>query len=114
MDMKSDIGSALFLTTWHMLFSAIMTQILARATPYLDSRHKVPMTPQKYMYACPEEYDDGKLRLMINHRTAIVPIGVMFSFSLIFGNVAYMYLSVSFIQMLKVLDHPTLPHLSLY
>lgn len=35
-------------------------------------------------------------------RTAIVPIGVMFSFSLIFGNVAYMYLSVSFIQMLKV------------
>lgn len=35
-------------------------------------------------------------------RTAIVPIGVLFSFSLIFGNVAYMYLSVSFIQMLKV------------
>ena len=26
----------------------------------------------------------------------------MFSLSLIFGNVAYMYLSVSFIQMLKV------------
>ncbi|KAK5165759.1 uncharacterized protein LTR77_008682 [Saxophila tyrrhenica] len=73
---------ALFLTTWHMVFAALMTQILARATPYLDSRHKVPMTPQKYM-------------------SAIVPIGIMFSLSLIFGNVAYMYLSVSFIQMLK-------------
>lgn len=37
----------------------------------------------------------------VYYRSAIVPIGVMFSFSLIFGNVAYMYLSVSFIQMLK-------------
>lgn len=32
---------------------------------------------------------------------AIVPIGIMFSLSLICGNVAYLYLSVSFIQMLK-------------
>ena len=40
--------------------------------------------------------------LIIFRRRAIVPIGVMFSMSLIFGNVAYMYLSVSFIQMLKV------------
>ena len=32
---------------------------------------------------------------------AIVPIGVMFSLSLICGNLAYLYLSVSFIQMLK-------------
>lgn len=34
-------------------------------------------------------------------RRAIVPIGLMFSLSLILGNVAYLYLSVSFIQMLK-------------
>lgn len=33
---------------------------------------------------------------------AIVPIGVFFSLSLICGNLTYMYLSVSFIQMLKV------------
>lgn len=33
---------------------------------------------------------------------AIVPIGVMFSLSLICGNLTYLYLSVSFIQMLKV------------
>ena len=31
----------------------------------------------------------------------IVPIGLMFSLSLICGNLAYLYLSVSFIQMLK-------------
>lgn len=35
-------------------------------------------------------------------RRAIVPIGIMFSLSLIGGNLAYLYLSVSFIQMLKV------------
>ena len=66
-----------------------MTQILARFTTILDSRKKVPMTGRVYL------------------RT-IVPIGVMFSLSLICGNLTYMYLSVSFIQMLKVRtnDHP--------
>ena len=60
-----------------------MTQGLARFTTVLDSRKKVPMT--------------GKIYLR-----AIVPIGVMFSLSLICGNVTYLSLSVSFIQMLKV------------
>ncbi|KAH6646848.1 triose-phosphate transporter family-domain-containing protein [Truncatella angustata] len=72
----------IFLTTWHMAFATAMTQILARTTTVLDSRKKVPMDTQTYM-------------------KAIVPIGIMFSLSLILGNVAYLYLSVSFIQMLK-------------
>ncbi|KAJ6006038.1 sugar phosphate/phosphate translocator [Penicillium sp. IBT 35674x] len=72
----------LFLTTWHMVFATAMTQILARCTTVLDSRHNVPMNPATYT-------------------RAIVPIGIMFSLSLICGNLAYMYLSVSFIQMLK-------------
>ncbi|KAJ5140275.1 sugar phosphate/phosphate translocator [Penicillium atrosanguineum] len=72
----------LFLTTWHMVFATAMTQILARCTTILDSRHKVPMNPATYT-------------------RAIVPIGIMFSLSLICGNLAYLYLSVSFIQMLK-------------
>jgi len=75
----------LFLTTWHMVFAAVVTQGLAKFSTVLDSRHKVPMTPQLYM-------------------RAIVPIGLFFSFSLICGNVAYLYLSVSFIQMLKALN----------
>lgn len=33
---------------------------------------------------------------------AIVPIGLFFSLSLICGNLTYLYLSVSFIQMIKV------------
>jgi hypothetical protein len=72
----------LFLTTWHMVFATAMTQGLAKFTTILDSRHKVPMTPSTYA-------------------RAIVPIGIMFSLSLICGNLAYLYLSVSFIQMLK-------------
>ncbi|PCG89919.1 protein of unknown function DUF250 [Penicillium occitanis (nom. inval.)] len=75
-------GFPLFLTTWHLLFATIMTQLLARFTTALDSRHKVPMNRSVYM-------------------RAIVPIGIFFSLSLIFGNLVYLYLSVSFIQMLK-------------
>lgn len=60
-----------------------MTQVMARFTSVLDSRKKVPMTGRVYL-------------------RAIVPIGLFFSLSLICGNVSYLYLSVSFIQMLKV------------
>lgn len=60
-----------------------MTQIMARTTTMLDSRKKVPMTGRIYL-------------------RAIVPIGLFFSLSLICGNKTYQYLSVSFIQMLKV------------
>lgn len=63
-----------------------MTQILARFTTILDSRKKVPMTGKVYL-------------------RAIVPIGLFFSLSLICGNQAYLYLSVAFIQMLKVRSH---------
>lgn len=73
----------MFLTTWHMVFATAMTQLMARFTNLLDSRHKVPMNAETY-------------------RRAIIPIGVLFSLSLIFDNVAYLYLSVSFIQMLQV------------
>ncbi|RAK98486.1 TPT-domain-containing protein [Aspergillus ibericus CBS 121593] len=72
----------LFLTTWHLVFATIMTRLMARFTTLLDSRHQVPMTSRIYM-------------------RAIVPIGAFFSLSLICGNLAYLYLSVSFIQMLK-------------
>ncbi|CRG91009.1 putative sugar phosphate/phosphate translocator At4g32390 [Talaromyces islandicus] len=72
----------IFLTTWHLTFATIMTQVLARFTGLLDGRRKVKMTGRLYL-------------------RAIVPIGVFFSLSLICGNVTYLYLSVPFIQMLK-------------
>ena len=72
----------IFLTSWHLTFATIMTQLMARFTHMLDSRKKVPMTGRVYL-------------------RSIVPIGIMFSLSLICGNMAYLTLSVSFIQMLK-------------
>jgi hypothetical protein len=62
-----------------------MTQILARTTTLLDGRKTVKMTGRVYL-------------------RAIVPIGLFFSLSLICGNLTYLYLSVAFIQMLKVLS----------
>lgn len=67
----------------HMIFATIMTQILARTTTLLDGRKTVKMTGRVYL-------------------RAILPIGFFFSLSLICGNKAYLYLSVAFIQMLKV------------
>lgn len=49
----------------------------------LDGRHLVRMTPKLYV-------------------RAIVPIGVLYSLSLVCSNLPYLYLSVAFIQMLKV------------
>lgn len=72
----------ILLTAWHLTFSTIMTQILARTTTLLDGRKKVKMTGRVYL-------------------RAIVPIGLAFSLSLMCGNMTYLYLSVSFIQMLK-------------
>ena len=60
-----------------------MTQIMARTTNLLDGRKTVKMTGRVYL-------------------RAIVPIGLFFSLSLICGNLTYLYLSVAFIQMLKV------------
>ncbi|CAI7602869.1 unnamed protein product [Penicillium bialowiezense] len=79
---KKQFSYPIILTTWHLTFATIMTQILARTTTVLDGRKKVKMTGRVYL-------------------RAIVPIGVMFSLSLICGNMTYLYLSVSFIQMLK-------------
>ncbi|KAJ9141867.1 Triose-phosphate transporter [Pleurostoma richardsiae] len=70
------------LTTYHLTFATIMTQLMARYTTLLDGRKTVKMTGRVYL-------------------RAIVPIGLFFSLSLICGNLTYLYLSVAFIQMLK-------------
>ncbi|KAF5236669.1 hypothetical protein FAUST_6465 [Fusarium austroamericanum] len=72
----------IILTTWHLVFATIATQLLARTTTLLDSRHALPLSRRLYV------------------RT-ILPIGVLYSASLVFSNIVYLYLSVSFIQMLK-------------
>ncbi|KAI1415203.1 TPT-domain-containing protein [Hypoxylon sp. FL1857] len=70
------------LTWWHMTFATLATQVLARTTSILDGRHTVKMTPQLYM-------------------KTVVPIGLLYSGSMVSSTLVYLYLSVPFIQMLK-------------
>lgn len=72
--------SPIFLTTWHLTFATIGTRIMLRTTRLLDGLGNVQMSWDRYF-------------------RNIVPIGALFSASLIFNNMAYLTLSVSFIQM---------------
>ncbi|KAK0635424.1 triose-phosphate transporter family-domain-containing protein [Bombardia bombarda] len=75
-------GFTVILTCWHLIFATAATQLLARTTALVDGRHKVKMTGRLYL-------------------RAIVPIGLLYSASLVCSNMVYLYLSVAFIQMLK-------------
>ena len=70
------------LTTWHMFFATVMTQIMARTSNWL------PGVKEK-------KVDFEVLR------NQILPVALCYCVSLILSNKAYIYLSVSYIQMLK-------------
>lgn len=72
----------IFLTTWHLVFATVGTRIMLKTTHLLDGVNNVQMSWDRWM-------------------KSIVPVGALFSASLIFSNMAYLTLSVSFIQMLK-------------
>jgi len=71
-----------FLVTWHLTFAAIGTRVLQRTTHLLDGAKEVHITKDMFV-------------------RSILPIGLLFSGSLILSNTAYLYLSVAYIQMLK-------------
>lgn len=72
----------IILTTWHMIFSALATRILAKTTNLMNGLQTLNITWEIYL-------------------KAIMPIGLLFSASLVLCNYAYLYLSVAFIQMIK-------------
>ncbi|ORX38639.1 triose-phosphate transporter family-domain-containing protein [Kockovaella imperatae] len=74
-----------FLTTWHLAFSAIATRVLLRTTTLVDGVKDIEMTRDRFV-------------------KNILPIGALFSGSLILSNYAYLTLSVPFIQMLKAFN----------
>ncbi|PIL23337.1 transporter [Ganoderma sinense ZZ0214-1] len=71
-----------FLVTWHLTFAAIGTRVLGKTTHLLDGVKDVNMSKDVFL-------------------RSILPIGLLFSASLILSNTAYLYLSVAYIQMLK-------------
>ncbi|MBW0562169.1 hypothetical protein O181_101884 [Austropuccinia psidii MF-1] len=70
------------LTTWHLVFATIGTRILSKSSSLLDGLANSQLSWNTWF-------------------RSILPIGALFSASLIFNNIAYLTLSVSFIQMLK-------------
>ncbi|KAG8949173.1 hypothetical protein FRC04_008971 [Tulasnella sp. 424] len=74
-----------FLVTWHLAFAAIGTRVLQRTTHLLDGAKDIHMTKEMFV-------------------RSILPIGILFSGSLILSNKAYLHLTVSFIQMLKAFN----------
>lgn len=68
------------LTMWHMSFCSVIAFALVRGGVVPSANMTRPM-----------------------YTNSVVPIGALFSGTLWFGNAAYTYLSVSFIQMLKAL-----------
>ncbi|KAF7789693.1 hypothetical protein EIP86_000639 [Pleurotus ostreatoroseus] len=72
-----------FLVTWHLTFAAVGTRVLQRTTHLVDGARDVHVSKELFL-------------------RSILPIGILFSASLILSNTAYLYLSVAYIQMLKV------------
>ncbi|KAI9100467.1 triose-phosphate transporter family-domain-containing protein [Phlyctochytrium arcticum] len=72
------------LTTYHLTVATIATRLLRRFTHMVDGVEEV-----------------NKRLTWGKWSTSVLPIGILFSGSLACGNYAYVYLSVSFIQMLK-------------
>ena len=72
----------MFLTTWHMFLATILTQLMSRFTNML------PGVKEKKVDS-------------VVWRNQIFPVSVFFAVSLVLSNKAYIYLAVSYIQMLK-------------
>lgn len=77
-----DFPYPMFLTTYHMVLSAAITRLMSVTTTWLPgvSENKV------------------NAQVMLKQ---ILPVAIFFAFSLVLSNKAYIYLSVSYIQMLK-------------
>lgn len=79
---QMDFPFPMFLTTWHMFLGTVLTQILSHTTNML------PAVAEK-------KVDSATMK------KSVVPVAILFSISLVLANKTYIYLSVSYIQMLK-------------
>ena len=116
----ADFPYPITLTTWHMVFCSIVSTILIQtgavkavegmtfgavlaAAPTCSSACCTAVQYVVHRFVLDPKLEQRWLRRSDLYRTAIVPIGVAFALVLWLGNAAYLYLSVSFIQMIKAL-----------
>ena len=71
-----------FLTTWHCVLSTVLTQVMAKTTTLLPGVEKGVVTTKDFI-----------LR--------IIPMSCCFALGLVLGNMAYRYISLAYIQMIK-------------
>lgn len=105
----------MFLVFWHMTLATVLTQILSRTTSMLPGvkdvsklRYRLSTIRSILMFIYPFTANlQGKVTtdVIINQ---IVPVAGLFAFSLVFNNKAYIYLSVSYIQVYHILLSLTL------
>ena len=91
----------MFLCTWHMVFATVCTQIMARTTNMLPGVKEVRPRDQT-CHICLlinflHSYAQGKVDAEAM-KNKIVPVSAFFAVSLVMANKAYIYLSVSYIQ----------------
>lgn len=72
----------MFLCSWHMILATIITRLMVRYTNMLPGAR------------------EGKVNSQV-FTNKIIPVAACFAVSLVLSNKAYIYLSVSYIQMLK-------------
>lgn len=87
---------AIALTMWHMLFCSLLAAALVR------SGVVEPVTVSNELYWKCVCCVHTRTSTHTAHLRGIVPIGGLFAGTLWLGNAAYLYLEVSFVQMLKV------------
>jgi hypothetical protein len=101
-----DFPFPMFLTTWHMCLATILTQMMSRYTNMLPGVREVrKFVMQNYLAIffinlqplLNHYFSQNKVTLGVL-RNQILPVALFFSISLIFSNKAYIYLSVSYIQ----------------
>lgn len=112
-----DFPFPMFLTTMHMTFATVMTQVLSRTTDLLPGVKEVQ---QSAIYSTttihpflthvitaiirPPTHPISQKKVDSDALyTKIFPIALFFAFSLVFSNYAYVYLSVVYIQVLCAL-----------
>jgi len=72
----------MFLVFWHMVLATVLTQIMSRTTNMLPGVKEGKVTTQDFI-------------------NKFIPVSIFFATSLVLSNKAYIYLAVSYIQMLK-------------
>ena len=112
-----DFPFPMFLTTMHMTFATVMTQVLSRTTDLLPGVKEVqqsaihPTTTihpllthvlTANIHSPTHPISQKKVDSDALYKK-IFPIALFFAFSLVFSNYAYVYLSVAYIQVLCAL-----------